>query len=83
MAYFDERERADLYTPEFRHALGANRTAPTVVAVPYLVTVWPYRSIRDADASAATRGWDRFLWLNQIAGFLVTLLLIWWWLLVR
>ena len=36
MAYFDERERADLYTPEFRHALGANRTAPTVVAVPYL-----------------------------------------------
>ncbi|MEU2202989.1 prenyltransferase [Microbacterium oleivorans] len=54
-----------------------------IVAIPYLVTVWPYRSIRDADAAAATRGWDRFLWLNQIAGFLVTLLLIWWWLLVR
>lgn len=54
-----------------------------LVVVPYLVTVWPYRSIPDADAAAATRGWDRFLWLNQIAGFLVTLLLIWWWLLTR
>ena len=48
-----------------------------VVAVPYLVTVWPYRSIADADAGAATAGWRRFLWLNQLSGFLVTLLLIW------
>ncbi|MEW1833923.1 prenyltransferase [Microbacterium sp. NPDC079995] len=54
-----------------------------IVVIPYLVTVWPYRSIRDEDAAAATRGWDRFLWLNQIAGFLVTLILIWWWLLSR
>ena len=48
-----------------------------VVAVPYLVTVWPYRLIADADAGAATAGWRRFLWLNQLSGFLVTLLLIW------
>ena len=48
-----------------------------VVAVPYLVTVWQYRSIADADAGAATAGWRRFLWLNQLSGFLVTLLLIW------
>jgi 4-hydroxybenzoate polyprenyltransferase len=48
-----------------------------VVAVPYLVTVWPYRSIADDDAGAATAGWRRFLWLNQLSGFLVTLLLIW------
>jgi len=53
-----------------------------IVVIPYLVTVWPYRSVRDADASTATRGWDRFLWLNQLTGFLVTLLMIWWWLLV-
>lgn len=53
-----------------------------LVVVPYLATVWPYRSVGDADAARATRGWDRFLWLNQLAGFLVTLLLIWWWLLV-
>ena len=48
-----------------------------VVALPYLATVWPFRGVTDATAVNATRGWDRFLWLNQLAGFLVTLLLIW------
>ncbi|KAF2414367.1 prenyltransferase [Microbacterium sp. B35-04] len=48
-----------------------------VLVVPYLVTVWPYRSVLDADAATATRGWRRFLWLNQLSGFVVTLLLIW------
>ncbi|MEV8274491.1 prenyltransferase [Microbacterium sp. NPDC077184] len=48
-----------------------------ILAVPYLLTVWPYRSITDAGAAGATRGWDRFLWLNQLTGFGVTLLLIW------
>lgn len=48
-----------------------------LVAVPYLVTVWPYRSLADADAARATTGWRRFLWLNQLSGFVVTLLLIW------
>ncbi|KAA9086701.1 prenyltransferase [Microbacterium radiodurans] len=51
-----------------------------VVALPYLVAVWPYRNITDATCERATVGWGRFLWLNQVAGFLVTLLLIWWWL---
>ncbi|WP_169582187.1 MULTISPECIES: prenyltransferase [Microbacterium] len=50
-----------------------------LVAVPYLLTVWPFRNVTDATAADATRGWDRFLWLNQLAGFLVTLLLIWYW----
>jgi 4-hydroxybenzoate polyprenyltransferase len=48
-----------------------------LLVLPYLVTVWPYRSIADADAAAATTGWRRFLWLNQFTGFAVTLLLIW------
>lgn len=52
-----------------------------LVAVPYLLTVWPFRSVTDETAASATRGWDRFLWLNQFAGFVVTLLLIWYWLL--
>lgn len=52
-----------------------------LLALPYLATVWPYRNVSDADAVSATRGWDRFLWLNQFTGFAVTLLLIWWWLL--
>lgn len=48
-----------------------------LLTLPYLATVWPYRSVTDETAETATRGWDRFLWINQIAGFGVTLLLIW------
>jgi len=48
-----------------------------VLALPYILTVWPYRNVGDAESDTATRGWDRFLWLNQFTGFAVTLLLIW------
>ncbi len=54
-----------------------------LVVVPYLLALWPHRSITDDTCEEATRGWRRFLWLNQLAGFIVTLLLIWWWLLTR
>lgn len=59
--------------------LGAAWPGPlaALLALPYLVTVWPYRHVSDADAATATGGWDRFLWLNQFTGFAVTLLLIW------
>ena len=50
-----------------------------VLAVPYLAAVWPYRNLADAECTAATTGWRRFLWINQLTGFAVTLLLIWWW----
>ncbi|KAA9110273.1 prenyltransferase [Microbacterium rhizomatis] len=52
-----------------------------LLVLPYLAAVWPFRRITDDTASDATRGWRRFLWINQIAGFGVTLLLIWFWLL--
>ncbi|MDN3494709.1 prenyltransferase [Planococcus sp. APC 4015] len=48
-----------------------------LVVLPYLATVWPFRRVTDDTAADATRGWRRFLWLNQLAGFLTTLLLIW------
>ena len=48
-----------------------------VIAVPYLVAVWPYRNTTDEAAHTATRGWDRFLWINQLSGFMTTLLLLW------
>lgn len=51
-----------------------------VLVIPYLIAVWPYRSVSDADSHTATRGWRAFLWLNQFAGFGVTVLLILWWL---
>ena len=49
------------------------------VAIAYIATIWRYRSLSDEDCEQATVGWRRFLWLNQIAGFIVTMLLIWTW----
>ena len=50
-----------------------------LIALPYLTTVWPFRYVTDDTAERATLGWRRFLWVNQIAGLAVTLLLIWRW----
>jgi 4-hydroxybenzoate polyprenyltransferase len=52
-----------------------------VLALPYALSVLPYWSITDTDAERANAGWHRFLWLNFVTGFLVTLLLIVVWLL--
>jgi 4-hydroxybenzoate polyprenyltransferase len=52
-----------------------------ILMLPYAVSVLPFWSIPDADAERANRGWKRFLWLNFVTGFLVTLLLIWFWVL--
>lgn len=49
-----------------------------LLAVPYLAMVWPYRAVTDETSATATAGWRRFLWINQLAGFGATLLLIWW-----
>jgi len=48
-----------------------------VLALPYAISCAPYWNVSDADAASANRGWRRFLLLNFITGFLVTLLLIW------
>jgi 4-hydroxybenzoate polyprenyltransferase len=48
-----------------------------LLALPYLASVAPYRSVSDADCERAHAGWQRFLWLNFVTGFLVTQLLIW------
>ncbi|GAB2617615.1 prenyltransferase [Pseudactinotalea suaedae] len=48
-----------------------------LLALPYLVSVWPFRSLPDDRCEEANRGWRRFLRLNMLTGFLVTLLLIW------
>jgi len=54
-----------------------------ILAVPYAVSCAVYWNITDAAAESANRGWKRFLWLNFVTGFLVTMLLIWWALLIR
>ena len=49
-------------------------------AVPYILMVWPFRSLSDADCEQANRGWKKFLGINFFAGFVVTMLLIFTWL---
>lgn len=48
-----------------------------LVMVPYLALAWPFRSVPDDAAAAANRGWRQFLVVNYVAGFAVTMLLIW------
>ncbi len=47
-----------------------------LLAIPYLGMVVPFGRITDADAEEANRGWRRFLAINYVCGFLVTLLAI-------
>lgn len=54
-----------------------------LLVIPYAVNVAPWWSVSDAEAARANRGWRRFLWLNFVTGFLVTMLLIAWVLLRR
>ena len=48
-----------------------------LLVVGYIMNIWPFRSLPDADSERANRGWRRFLWLNVLTGFLLTQLLIW------
>lgn len=48
-----------------------------VLAVPYLVNVAPSLRLTDATSAQANAGWKRFLWLNYLSGFLVTMIFIW------
>jgi 4-hydroxybenzoate polyprenyltransferase len=48
-----------------------------VLVVPYLANVAPYLTLTDAECERAHAGWQRFLWLNYVTGFLLTQLLIW------
>ena len=49
-----------------------------VLVLPYILMCAPFRNVTDADAEIANRGWRRFLLINFITGFLVTMLMIWW-----
>ena len=55
-----------------------HRPLAALLAVPYVVNTLRFRRITDATSGAAHRGWQLFLPLNYVTGFLVTLLLIGW-----
>lgn len=49
-----------------------------ILALPYAAVCAPFWNVTDAAAETANRGWRRFLLLNFITGFFVTMLMIWW-----
>jgi len=44
--------------------------------LPYLVIVGPFWNITDVTCERANRGWKKFIWLNFLAGAIVTLLIL-------
>ena len=48
-----------------------------LLALPYLANVLPYANLERRGSARAHAGWVRFLWLNYVTGFFVTMLLIW------
>jgi len=56
--------------------LGPPTILAALLALPYALLAWPYRSVSDADSGTANRAWRRFLVVNYLVGFVVTLLLI-------
>jgi 4-hydroxybenzoate polyprenyltransferase len=52
-------------------------TLAAALVLPYVVNVLPFLRLADADCERANAGWRCFLWLNYLAGFLLTQLLIW------
>lgn len=48
----------------------------SVLALPYVAATAPYWNIDDATSERANAGWKRFLLLNYLSGFLVTMTMI-------
>lgn len=49
----------------------------SLLALPYALNILPFAAVTDQTSDQAHRGWERFLWLNYVTGFFVTMLLIW------
>jgi len=49
-----------------------------LLVLPYVAVCAPFWNVTDAAADTANRGWRRFLLLNFVTGFFVTMLMIWW-----
>lgn len=68
---------AGAYTVAGLLMLGTALPWGALLALPYLANVAPFLRVTDASSSLANAGWRRFLVLNYVTGFLVTMLLIW------
>lgn len=52
----------------------------SLLALPYAANAAQFAKVSDAESGRARAAWRRFLWLNYVTGFLVTLILIAVWL---
>lgn len=50
-----------------------------LIALPYLLNCVSWWNVTDESAAQTNRAWRRFIWLNYVSGFLVTLILILFW----
>lgn len=55
----------------------------SLLVIPYLVMVAPFLRLPDTECERANRGWRFFLAINFFVGFVVTMLLIVHWLIIR
>ena len=67
-----------LYTLSGALMLLLNGAGPwlALLAVPYIISIWPYRTLSDANCEQANAGWKRFIYLNWFTGMIVTFALI-------
>lgn len=57
-------------------AQGSLAAVVGVVGLIYAANVVPYLRVTDATSGATNPGWRRFIWLNLVTGFVVTMVLI-------
>lgn len=48
-----------------------------LLALPYMINIIPALKLNDEQSERASPGWRRFLWMNYVTGFLITMLFIW------
>jgi lycopene cyclase domain-containing protein len=50
-----------------------------IIAVPYIINCARWWNVTDSNATKTNTAWRRFIWLNYVSGFLITMILILTW----
>jgi 4-hydroxybenzoate polyprenyltransferase len=56
-------------------SLGFPGSLAAVATLPYLAIITPYLNLTDLESEKANAGWKKFIWLNFLAGAIVSLIL--------
>jgi len=55
---------------------GSDYIAVAAVGVLYCLNIAPYLRVTDKTSASVNKAWKRFLWLNYIAGFVITMVIL-------